>query len=488
MLHVAFRGGNLSKVEFLVDGELIKQQSVATTEGHGAILFSIDSSVLPEGAHTVLVRAYDAHGNCATGSTRMQVAAIASTGPLKLVSPRRNTLVQGVVPLQVEVAPTVRSPYVIFLVDNDLLQLTNFAPFTYNWDSAKVTNGRHKITVRVFDGETSAEVQTMEFQVRVDNVGGFTTRQHDTPDLSAMNAVHTISSPAVKAAKEVAAEPALPGTAETSEPMRALGISGVAGSLRHTVAGSYGGMRGAFAAPSSVLNATHTAAVVRSAVVLGPAHTAAVVRSAVVTLPPNRIQPVEAENTSAHSSSQPSVGIAGALADPTTLSDLVAGSKHTEALAHHLGIRRSGSIAAMPGMTLRHHYGASRPAPAPIPNTPAGGTFAIEFNGAPVHFDVAPRVTDGLPLAPFRALFESDGGKIKWFNDTKMLKAFKDNLEIELKIGDNTALVNSQPVELEQAPFLESSRTIVPVSFLRDSLSLNVEFDNVTGHLRITSK
>jgi hypothetical protein len=115
------------------------------------------------------------------------------------------------------------------------------------------------------------------------------------------------------------------------------------------------------------------------------------------------------------------------------------------------------------------------------------GTFTITLDSVPITFDVQPRVTDGVPLTPVRHLLEAAGGEVDWQNDSKTMTAFTDGREIYVRIGDRIAKINNLPVEMEIAPFLEKGRTIVPLSFIRDSLEVEIQFDSKTGHVLITS-
>jgi hypothetical protein len=119
---------------------------------------------------------------------------------------------------------------------------------------------------------------------------------------------------------------------------------------------------------------------------------------------------------------------------------------------------------------------------------PPIGTFAIVFNTQFVDFDVQPRVsTDGVPLTPFRYLIEKAGGKVGWANVAKNVSAQADGHDIFLHIGDSFAQINKQRVELEKPSFIDSGRTIVPLSFIRDALNVNIDYDRASGHVLITS-
>lgn len=119
-----------------------------------------------------------------------------------------------------------------------------------------------------------------------------------------------------------------------------------------------------------------------------------------------------------------------------------------------------------------------------IPNI---GTFAIVYNAQVVSFDVQPRVENGVPLTPFRHLVERAGGQVEWAHAQKNVSARAAGQEITIHIGDLFALINHQRIGLDRASFIDRGRTIVPVSFMRDALKVDVDYDKTTGHVLITS-
>ncbi len=114
------------------------------------------------------------------------------------------------------------------------------------------------------------------------------------------------------------------------------------------------------------------------------------------------------------------------------------------------------------------------------------GPFSIFLGSDKVAFDVSPYVENGVPFTPFRHLFEAAGGKVDWDHIAKVVNAVGQNGEVWLKIGNMYAKVNGKSVQLESAPFIKQGRTIVPLSFMRDALEVDVEFDTATGHVLIT--
>lgn len=118
---------------------------------------------------------------------------------------------------------------------------------------------------------------------------------------------------------------------------------------------------------------------------------------------------------------------------------------------------------------------------------PALPNFSIFLNGAPVQFDVQPRVDNGVPMTPLRYLIQQDGGSVKWQNITKTVTAKDRGEGMWLQIGNSTAKVNNKPIKMEKAPYISGSRTIVPLSFIHDALHVNVQYDKKTDHVLITN-
>jgi hypothetical protein len=116
------------------------------------------------------------------------------------------------------------------------------------------------------------------------------------------------------------------------------------------------------------------------------------------------------------------------------------------------------------------------------------GVLKLSYNSRPLNFDVQPRVQSGIALSPFRHLYEAAGGKVMWTNTTKTVNAKGAANTATIRIGSNRAMLNGQRTTLEYAAFLDRGRTVVPLSFISDTLNVNVDVDQKTGHVLITSR
>jgi hypothetical protein len=116
------------------------------------------------------------------------------------------------------------------------------------------------------------------------------------------------------------------------------------------------------------------------------------------------------------------------------------------------------------------------------------GTFDIVMNNERVAFDVSPRIENGLPIAPFRQIFEHAGGVVVWYADTKEVRGSSDKAEIMLKIGSKEALVNKMVMVMDREAFVDNGRTIVPINFMEKSLELKAEYDVKNGTIVLVKR
>jgi len=118
----------------------------------------------------------------------------------------------------------------------------------------------------------------------------------------------------------------------------------------------------------------------------------------------------------------------------------------------------------------------------------AKGQMKVLFNHTSLRLDrpITPR--EGVMFSPLRQIFEFQGGSLTWQRKTGEVHAQNDSKNIFLHIGDKSAQINDANTVLEMAPYLDEGRTMVPLSFLPMALDVNVQFDQNSGHLLITTK
>lgn len=490
-LDVKFHGGNIRVIELFVDGVRLTRHTLSTRDGRGVVHFTLEPSMLSDGSHEILIKAYEADGTCATSTTQLVVSAGDLNAFAHLTSPRRNAEIQGVVPITVQIDPSISDPYVTYTVDNDFLALRNYAPYVYNWDTAKIGNGIHTIGIMVMDGRTLQVVQKLNIAINVKNAGGFTKRE-TPPGAAGSTKVETDS---IANAIKSAAESVLPDTslaprdsvtllarsaAHFAQPRSR--NSGLIPSLRSNstaravVPNPTGGFPLSSLPASAMPSDSGPFAASNVPLKHGPASSggsAAVAAS---------VYPLKSASEAHHTAP----GLEALLAQPSA--DVPSAQPSTALARQAVHFRRAGGIALRPGVERRIARGPAAPAARPAANANPRKTFDVVFDNSLINFDVPPRIENGLPLAPFRAIFEHTGGTVKWYNEAKTVRAFDNDREIEIKIGSKDAKVNNLPISMEATPYLDHGRTIVPLSFVRDAMDLKVTFDADSGHLLIEKK
>ncbi len=499
-LDVTFRGGDMRSIELYLNGDLIKKQAIRTKEGKGVVSFALDG--LSVGSHDVLIKAYDLHGNVATATTRLKVSGEEFDGLAQFITPlKQNAAVQGIVPLQVKVDKSVKNPYVTFVIGDDFAFI-NLPPFTYNWDSTKVANGYQTVNVEIIDGDTLAKVKTLTLILNVKNPGGYTNRERDIRDLSGKNNGLPLESVARRAAESV-----MPKTTLDHQ-----SVGGLLSRLDTDFVPSVRGSRH----PLGKVNNTVPAPTLQNFVMGAdmtlqtPGTLASRDASTYIPTPRNTVPNNGLANPTVHplppthdvrpSLDSPRPDIAGLLAMPNMVSDI---SRPTAGIARQgVRLRRSGNIAAMPQTALGNVSMAVKSTVATVPAAPKkiarntvsvsgmkvnGKAIEVAFDNQRIAFDVSPRIEKGIPLAPFRQIFEHTGGKVEWYQKSQTVRAFNSEREVEFRVGDKQAKVNNRAVTIERKPYIERGRAIVPLSFVRDAMNVKVNFDAATGRLMIQS-
>jgi hypothetical protein len=523
-LEVHYQGGPVGSIELTIDGAPVKKRTLNSRKGQGTIRFEIDPELLGAGDHDVMISATDREGHTATATVHLHVDSLDMGGFARMLSPRKNSTVQGIVPIEVTVSDSVRRPFVSFFVDQDF-SLLNFAPFTYNWDSTRAANGPHTISVEVMDGETQEIVRRFVLQVNVNNPGGFTSRQPAIRDLNQPDPRPHQPARGLVDAAHAAARIAVPGAHfDLSSVDHSLaGHTRPSGELPGALHNRIPNLGIVFVDNKPLTEQQRTAHSTspredRLSNILPDFHRVTNLFGSVDSLQPRTdLKTRDADITiSRPDHNKPAPRFTNdTISRPGTLG--LFASAHALLKLDHAGIdtgpsvrtrlrsRRIGNIAAMPRADLgegaisaapgardqavtagRPLRGIQSTASAVVVN--AKGAFQVAFDNSQIAFDVPPRVEKGLPLAPFRQIFEHTGGSVKWYGQSHTVHAYNSTREIEFTVGQNSARVNNHAVKMDAKSYIDHGRAIVPLTFVRDSMNVSVHYDAATGHIRIESR
>lgn len=112
----------------------------------------------------------------------------------------------------------------------------------------------------------------------------------------------------------------------------------------------------------------------------------------------------------------------------------------------------------------------------------------VMIDGVQLQTDSPARIVNSSTLVPLRAIFETLGSEVYWENSTKTVTGIKNNDKILLQIGNPKASLNGKEIILDSPPIIVSSRTLVPVRFIAESLGSNVDWDSKTRTVIIENK
>ena len=115
--------------------------------------------------------------------------------------------------------------------------------------------------------------------------------------------------------------------------------------------------------------------------------------------------------------------------------------------------------------------------------------IVVKIDGEVVEFpDAKPFIDEqSRTLCPIRFIAENLGAEVLWNNEDKTVSIKKDDTDILLKIGDNTAVVNGVEKTFDTYPQIFEDRTYVPLRFISETLEMDVDWDGETKTVIITT-
>lgn len=79
------------------------------------------------------------------------------------------------------------------------------------------------------------------------------------------------------------------------------------------------------------------------------------------------------------------------------------------------------------------------------------------------------------------------GAEVSWDGNTKTIGILKDNKNINLIIGNETATIDNLPTILDVPPQIIDGTTLVPIRFIAENFNCNVEWKGETKTVYITT-
>jgi len=110
----------------------------------------------------------------------------------------------------------------------------------------------------------------------------------------------------------------------------------------------------------------------------------------------------------------------------------------------------------------------------------------VTVNGQPLQSDVKPFVNmDGRTMLPVRAIAEALGAQVQWDEATQTATLTLGAKTVKVTIGQNSILVDGQPVGMDTAAAIKDGRTLLPVRSVGEALGARVGWDEQTKTVQL---
>lgn len=117
----------------------------------------------------------------------------------------------------------------------------------------------------------------------------------------------------------------------------------------------------------------------------------------------------------------------------------------------------------------------------------------VKLNGETVKTPIEARIVNDRTVLPMRAIFESMGAKVTWFDADKIIFVAIGDKFITLKIGEAVMSVQSalsdekKVIKLDVAPFIENGHTLLPVRAVSEAMEAKVDWEQESHTVIITT-
>jgi photosystem II stability/assembly factor-like uncharacterized protein len=118
------------------------------------------------------------------------------------------------------------------------------------------------------------------------------------------------------------------------------------------------------------------------------------------------------------------------------------------------------------------------------------GSSTMLVDGRPIVLEAAPIILNSRTLLPIRAVVEAVGGTIAWEALARKVTIVRNDKTLELWIGRNVAELNGQSISIDSdakvVPVIMNGRTLLPLRFVAEALTLDVQWNGTTKTVTIT--
>lgn len=122
-----------------------------------------------------------------------------------------------------------------------------------------------------------------------------------------------------------------------------------------------------------------------------------------------------------------------------------------------------------------------------VPSVQAENEITVYVDGSMVAFDQPPVIIDDRALVPIRAIAEAMGAYVDYDSEQKTVRIYYCGIDVLMNIDDPYLDVNCAYIEIDVPPMIINDRTYIPLRALADSLQADVQYDQNSRMILITS-
>lgn len=115
----------------------------------------------------------------------------------------------------------------------------------------------------------------------------------------------------------------------------------------------------------------------------------------------------------------------------------------------------------------------------------AQNSVSVYIDGEYISFDVPPKIINDRTMVPMRKIFEHLGAEVYWYEESRTIDAFAEDLSLTIKVDDHRMYINERFETLDVAPMIIDGRTLVPLRAVAEAFSAKVDYDGVTRTVSI---
>jgi hypothetical protein len=113
------------------------------------------------------------------------------------------------------------------------------------------------------------------------------------------------------------------------------------------------------------------------------------------------------------------------------------------------------------------------------------GSKVAAINGEDMELDAAPYINDSRTFVPLNIIAKGFSATVEWVAQTKGINVKLGDTIISMQIGSNRAIVNNKIVILDAPPEITSGRTFVPIRFVVEMLGAEVTWNQKEKSIEI---